>query len=87
MRTTLQRWGNSQGIRIPKPLIDSIGLDIGEEIVVTLLPDQSGITVKPVQDTRPIRGRHRIEELIASSSPDSFDGELDWGKPQGKEVW
>ena len=87
MKTTLQRWGNSQGIRIPKPLIDLIGVDIGSEVWVTVLPDGSGITIVPAQDKRPIRGRHSIEQLVAGSAPDTFDGEFDWGGSQGKEVW
>jgi len=87
MKTTLQRWGNSQGVRIPKPLIEAIGVDIGTEVWITLSPDESGITITPAGDTRPVRGRHSIEELVAGSSPDAFDGEFDWGEPQGKEVW
>jgi len=87
MKTTLQRWGNSQGIRIPKKLVESLGMGIGSELLVELSEDQTRITVTPSQDSRPVRGRHRIEDLIASSAPDAFDGEYDWGEPQGKEVW
>lgn len=87
MKTTLQRWGNSQGIRIPKPLVDSIGVEVGTEVWVRLSPDQSGITITPARENRSVRGRHNIDELIDSSSPKAFDGEFDWGEPHGKEVW
>jgi len=87
MKTTLQRWGNSQGIRIPKPLIDTLGVETGAEVWVALSPEGSAITITPTREMRPIRGRHRIEDLIAGGSPDAFDGEYPWGKPQGKEVW
>ena len=87
MKTTLQQWGNSQGIRLPKGMVDALGIRVGAEMMVEVSQDRSSITLTPAIDTRPVRGRHRIEELIASSSPDAFDGELDWGSPQGKEAW
>lgn len=87
MNTTLQRWGNSQGVRIPKVLVESLGMDIGAELSIEVSADRSRITLSPAKDSRPVRGRHRIEDLVASSSPDAFDGESDWGEAQGKEVW
>ena len=87
MKTTLQRWGNSQGIRIPKSIVQELGLEIGSEVMVEISRDHGRITVTPVSDSRPVRGRYRIEDLIASSSPSAFEGEYDWGGPQGKEVW
>ena len=75
MKTTLQTWGNSQGIRIPKVMMESLGMTIGSELVVELSEDKTQITVKPTCDQRPVRGRHRIEELIARSAPDAFGGE------------
>ncbi|MCF6313483.1 MAG: AbrB/MazE/SpoVT family DNA-binding domain-containing protein [Verrucomicrobiales bacterium] len=87
MKTTLKRWGNSQGIRIPKRIVETLGMAIGSELVVELSADQSLITVIPTRDSRPVRGRHRIEDLVASSTPDAFESEYDWGEPQGREVW
>jgi antitoxin MazE len=88
MKTTLQRWGNSQGVRIPKPIIDSLGLEPGVEVDVSLSEDRAGITITPAKDARPVRGRYRIGDLAAASDPAAFeDGELDWGEPQGREVW
>ena len=34
MQTTIQKWGNSQGIRIPKAYLEAVGL---AELVITLL--------------------------------------------------
>jgi antitoxin MazE len=87
MDTTLQKWGNSQGIRIPKNFVDSLGMEVGCQLTVELAEDRSQIVVKTKQDSRPVRGRHRIEDLLAASSPDAFEGECDWGPPQGKEIW
>ena len=87
MKTALQRWGNSQGVRIPKQLIDRLGVGIGSEVLISLSDDHTTITISPVQDSRPVRGRHRIEDLIAGSQPDSFDGKEVCANSKGKEVW
>jgi len=34
MRTTLQRWGNSQGVRLPKAIIVSMGLNADAPVIV-----------------------------------------------------
>lgn len=80
----LLRSGGLADIRVP---VNKIGVGIGAEVWVALSPDESGIKIKPVRDSRPVRGRHSIEELVAGSSPDSFDGEVEWGDQQGKEIW
>jgi len=87
MKTTLQRWGNSQGVRLPKSIIQSLGMTVGSTVIVEISGDQSQITIKPAKESRPVRGRYRIEDLIAESSPNAFSGEHDWGSVQGKEVW
>jgi len=85
--TTLQRWGNSQGIRIPKTFLQTLGMEVGTELTLELADDNSTLIIKPAKDRRPVRGRHRIEDLVAASAPNAFEGEFDWGRPQGKEVW
>ena len=34
MTTTIQKWGNSQGIRIPKFILDETGWSDNEELVL-----------------------------------------------------
>lgn len=87
MRTTLQRWGNSQGVRLPKSIIESMGMNVGAPVILEVSEDHSRITITPATESRPIRGRHRIENLIAESAPSAFSGEHNWGKAHGKEVW
>jgi antitoxin MazE len=87
MRTTLQRWGNSQGVRLPKSIIESMGMNVGAPVIVEVSGDCSRITITPATESRPVRGRHRIEDLIAESAPNAFSGEHGWGKAHGKEIW
>ncbi len=87
MKTTLQRWGNSQGVRIPKQLVERLGVDVGSEVIIAISDDQSVLTITPTRNSRPVRGRHLIEDLVAGSGADSFDGSEAWSDPQGKEIW
>lgn len=81
MTTTIQKWGNSQGIRLPKYILDTINWNTNEEIEIKV--ENGKIVIeKPVQ-----RERKNIKELFAN-----FDGEyqptvIDWGKPMGEEIW
>jgi antitoxin MazE len=87
MKTTLQRWGNSQGVRLPKALVDGLGVKVGAPVKVELSADGSRITITPIEATRAVRGRYRIEDLVAGGDPKAFRGEHDWGRAQGKEAW
>ena len=62
-------------------------MEIGSELLVELSEDHSRLTVTPLRDSRPVRGRYRIGDLLAASKPGALDGEHDWGDPRGKEVW
>ena len=64
-----------------------MGMNIGASVIVEVSGDHSQITITPVLESRPIRGRYRIEDLIADSAPSAFAGEHHWSKAQGKEVW
>lgn len=46
-RTTLVTWGNSQGIRLPKSLVEKAGLSIGDHLEATA--EDGIITLTPVE--------------------------------------
>lgn len=46
----LVRWGNSVGINIPKPIRDSLDLDVGDE--VEIVDNQDTITIRKLQNVR-----------------------------------
>lgn len=82
MHTKIQKWGNSQGLRLAKNLLEDACLEVGDEVDVAI---RDGIIV--VAPTRKIRGRYRIEDLVAQIPEDYHASEVDWGEPVGKEVW
>ena len=86
MITTLQKWGNSQGIRLPKPLLNALGLKESAEIQLALDSKRGAIVLTAVKKRRKIRGRHRIEDLAAAMPQNYKMKEFGWGV-SGKEVW
>lgn len=79
METAIKKWGNSQGVRIPKELLVALNWEPGEE--VNLKARDGGIFI-----SRSLR-RKNINELFAGFTDNDLTKEFDWGEPQGDEVW
>ena len=77
--TKIQKWGNSFAIRIPKEFIEELNLKQGSEIELRKIDDTLQIIPKKRKPT--------LEELMAKITPENQYDEIDWGTPQGKEVW
>ena len=79
MQTMIVKWGNSQGVRLPKNLLDIVHLSENDPIEITT--ENESIIIKKTCVKK------SIKELF-----DGFDGvyepiDIDWGKPVGKEIW
>ena len=82
MLAKIQKWGNSQGLRISKNLLSDAQLDVGDEVDISV---KDGVMI--VAPAKKIRGRHNLKDLVARI-PDNYQpGEVDWGEKAGKEVW
>jgi len=82
MVTKIQKWGNSQGLRISKQLLESAHLTVGDEVDVDL---QNGvIIVAPVQQ---VRGKLRLDDLVRQIPRGYKPTGEQWGDPVGSEVW
>ena len=87
VKTTLQKWGNSQGIRIPKTMLDSLGISVGSEVEIEMVANTDEIRIRPTSVARPVRGRYRIEDLVARMPEDHAPSEEAWGGAVGEEIW
>ncbi|MGF7184812.1 antitoxin MazE [Desulfitispora alkaliphila] len=79
MFTTIQKWGNSQGIRIPKALLEIA--ELNENDKVQLKVEDGNLIIIPVKK------RKTLEERIAEYHGEYSCHEWDTGKPRGKEVF
>jgi len=83
MTTTIQKWGNSQAVRLPKPILESLFLRENDQ--VEIIAENDSIVIK--KTTRKRRASKSLEERFANSNVDHTFSEYDWGEPVGKEVW
>ncbi len=82
MKTRIQRWGNSQGLRLPRSILEDADLAVEDEVSIRV--DNGIILISPL---RRIRGKYCIENLVAEIPADYKVKETDWGKPEGNEEW
>lgn len=82
MHAKILKWGNSQGLRLTKNLLEDAQLDVGDEVDVSV---KDGIMI--VKPAKRIRGRHNLKDLVARIPQNYESDEIDWGEPVGKEVW
>lgn len=87
MYATIQRWGNSQGLRIPKALLDSLGLRENDRVELTQA--DGGIQIK-----KAAVGHRTLEERLVAfygrpveEITRMDESEIDWGKAEGDEAW
>jgi antitoxin MazE len=82
MITRIQKWGNSQGLRLPKGLLANAGLDVGDDVDVS---EQNGALV--ITPVRRVRGGHALRDLVRRIPRDYAPDDVPWGPPVGREVW
>ena len=80
MTTTIQKWGNSQGIRIPKIILDTVNWSEDEQIMIVV--DNGKIVMEKAKSKR-----KNIKELFENYKEEYEPTEIDWGEPKGEEIW
>ena len=76
MLTKVQSWGGSQGIRLPKKIIELMGIQVNDS--VELLADRNKIIIQKPQ-------KYDLKTLFAGytgEKPEEF-----WDGPKGREEW
>ena len=82
MVTKVQKWGNSQGLRFSKAILEEAHINIGDQVNISVKKGQ--IIVEPVTK---VRRKYDLRELVSKMPQNYQVEELDWGEPVGKEVW
>ena len=77
-QVAIRSWGNSQGIRIPKDILDKMKLKVSDVLDMEIEDDAIVLRKKFVHKT--------FEERLAE-----YDGEISvcdfaWGEPMGREI-
>jgi antitoxin MazE len=77
---TIQKWGNSLGLRLPRPLAAQLGLRAGSAVELAVTDGRLTITPRA-------HPRMSLEDLLQGIPPASRIAEVAWGKPVGAEEW
>ena len=82
MNTKIQRWGNSQGLRIARQVLEDAHISVGDDVSVTA---KDGIIM--ISPVKRVRGKYNLKELVSRIPENYKSEEINWGGPVGKEVW
>lgn len=80
MNTVIQKWGNSNGIRIPKNILKSVSMEENDVVDISIEDDK--IIIKK-RDTK----KHiTLADRLKNYKGDYVFEECDWGVSVGNEV-
>lgn len=80
MRTTIQKWGNSLAVRIPKAFVQEAHVVYGK--VVDLTVANGKIVIDPHPEPE-----YRLEDLLKRVTKQNRHAEVETGEPVGQEMW
>ena len=79
LRATVGKWGNSAAVRIPATLLTQANLS--DKQAIDLVLSDGKITLEPVT-----KQEINLDDLLAQITPSNLHGEVEFGKPVGKEI-
>ena len=87
MQTTVVKWGNSHGIRLPKAFLQNIKLSENDSVDITM--ENERIVIKKIDQKEHKTIKQRLidfygEDFEKNSIPQE---EINWGEPVGNEIW
>jgi antitoxin MazE len=80
MKSRVRKWGNSLAVRIPKGFAADAGLK--NDAAVELSVVDGKLVVAPVA-----KGAADLRLLLTGINRHNLHREIDFGSPQGREVW
>ena len=83
MVTKVQKWGNSQGLRLAKQVLEETHISIGDPVDVSTR--DGVIVIAPIR--RSVRGGLSLQKLVFRIPKNYKPQEVEWGEPVGSEAW
>lgn len=80
MVAKVQRWGNSQGLRLPKHVLETADISVGDDVEV--IPQEGQIIIKKVS-----KRKFDLAEMVSRMPRNYKAREESFGKPVGREEW
>jgi antitoxin MazE len=80
MKTTVQKWGNSYAMRIPKSFIKEMGLKYRTDVELTL--EDGKLVIQPIKQEKVT-----LDDLLAQVTKKNLHGAEETGASMGNEAW
>jgi antitoxin MazE len=80
--TTIEKWGNSYAVRLPKAMMRKLNLESGHSVEIREAAHGRTFSITPVQHRRA-----SLKEMLSRITNKNRHGAVEWGKPRGLEVW
>ncbi len=80
MEVRLQKWENSDGIRIPSNILKTLNLKTNDK--VDLKYDDDRIII-----SKPKKEKILLDEKFLKYNGEEMGKEFTWDEPRGKEIW
>ncbi len=81
MTAKISKWGNSQGLRMPKDIMDSLHLQVGDNVNIIMLDGK--VIIEPIK--KEILS-YDLNELV-SKIPTNYKTSEEFETIMGKEEW
>lgn len=76
----IQKWGNSQGLRLAKHVLHDAGISVGDDVEVVVGDNEIRIVKKE-------KAKFDLQEMVGRM-PENYRGrEETFGRPVGREEW
>ncbi len=88
VQTAIRKWGNSQGIRLPKEVMAKMDLKENDEIGINV--DNGKIIIEKINKSRYLNLKERLEAFYHKPLDEIYvenTQEVDTGAPTGDEIW
>ena len=88
IQTNIRRWGNSQGIRLPKEILAQMDLQENDTVGINVYDGK--MTVEKVNKPKYLNLAERLEAFYKRPIDEIYvesTQEVDVGDPKGNEIW
>jgi len=80
VRTKIQKWGNSLGLRIPKSFAQEVEVEAGSPVDISV--DRGRLIIRLARFPA-----YRLEELVSGITKKNLHEEIPTGDATGREAW
>jgi antitoxin MazE len=81
MTAVISKWGNSQGLRVPKDIMNQLHLSVGDKMNIVI--ENEKIVLEPIKQTRV---KYDINDLV-KQLPSDYKANEEFDKASGLEEW